>query len=67
MHGLGWARSEHCSLCKFPSASIYIASPGSTSLKVLKPKAEKEAFSEATMYSFLEGPSLSPITRGRIP
>ena len=30
-------------------------------------KAEKEAFSEATMYSFFVGPSLTPITNGRMP
>ena len=28
---------------------------------------QKEAFSDATIYSFLDGPSFTPITNGRIP
>ena len=51
----------------FPALSIKTASPGSTSLKNLKPVDEKRAVSEDTTYSFLFFPFLIPIDKGLIP
>ena len=50
-----------------PALSINTASPGSTSLKNLKPVDEKSAVSEDTTYSFLFFPFLIPIDKGLIP
>ena len=67
MHGCDLADREHCFEEMIPFLSIKIASPGSTSLRVLKPKDANRAFSDAITYSFLFLPSRSPITNGLIP
>ena len=45
MHGCDLADREHCFEEMIPFLSIKTASPGSTSLRVLKPKDANRAFS----------------------
>ena len=67
MHGLFLGSSEHCCENNSPFLSINIASPGSTSLNLVKPSGINIASSDAIIYSSLDLPFLMPTESGLMP